>query len=326
MTSFKEYLQEQGKSKSTVNHYQRYVLDFISYLDKDNTEPEAATAKEVLAYLNYLQQKGLENNTRKTRLNVIKQYFNWQLEKGVRIDNPVTHLKIRGGKRQKLYPILSRQELESLYLNYRMPKEDDPRQNRNWWQKYELTRKRNKVILSLMINQGLTTAEVNNLSVKDLHLEQGKLYVAGSRKSAERELELKSHQMMELMQWHFKTRQELLTLIQTGVNIMLSKVKEPGQVRQENGSYQTQALFPSAGVGKTQISLWKRLSDELREHHPRFINFNQVRTSVITHWLKQYNLRQVQYMAGHKYVSSTERYLVNQTEDLQKDVNQFHPF
>ncbi|PKP47998.1 MAG: integrase, partial [Bacteroidetes bacterium HGW-Bacteroidetes-12] len=32
------------------------------------------------------------------------------------------------------------------------------------------------------------------------------------------------------------------------------------------------------------------------------------------------------YMAGHRYVSSTEAYLVNQTEDLQKDIDQFHPF
>jgi integrase/recombinase XerD len=47
---------------------------------------------------------------------------------------------------------------------------------------------------------------------------------------------------------------------------------------------------------------------------------------VITHWLKNHNLRQVQQMAGHRYISSTEAYLVNQTEDLQADIDQFHPF
>jgi integrase/recombinase XerD len=30
-------------------------------------------------------------------------------------------------------------------------------------------------------------------------------------------------------------------------------------------------------------------------------------------------------MAGHRYVSSTEGYLVNQMEDLQSDIEQFHP-
>lgn len=62
-----------------------------------------------------------------------------------------------------------------------------------------------------------------------------------------------------------------------------------------------------------------------RKINPHFINFKQVRTSVITHWLAQHNLRQVQYMAGHKYVSTTESYLVNQVEDLQADIDLFHP-
>jgi hypothetical protein len=33
----------------------------------------------------------------------------------------------------------------------------------------------------------------------------------------------------------------------------------------------------------------------------------------------------VQYMAGHRYVSSTENYLVNDIEDLQDDITKYHP-
>ena len=68
------------------------------------------------------------------------------------------------------------------------------------------------------------------------------------------------------------------------------------------------------------------MTKEIKKQDSKFINFKQVRTSVITHWLKQYNLRQVQYMAGHRYISSTEAYLVNQTEDLQADIDNYHPF
>jgi integrase/recombinase XerD len=46
---------------------------------------------------------------------------------------------------------------------------------------------------------------------------------------------------------------------------------------------------------------------------------------MITHWLKHYNLRQVQYMAGHKYVSSTERYQQNNLDKLQGQVEKYHP-
>jgi site-specific recombinase XerD len=55
------------------------------------------------------------------------------------------------------------------------------------------------------------------------------------------------------------------------------------------------------------------------------INPKQIRSSVITHWLRQNNLRQVQYMAGHKYVSSTERYQVNNLDDLQNELKEHHP-
>ncbi|MGB3342779.1 MAG: hypothetical protein WBA61_02595 [Aequorivita sp.] len=47
--------------------------------------------------------------------------------------------------------------------------------------------------------------------------------------------------------------------------------------------------------------------------------------SVITIWLGQYNLRKVQYLAGHRYISSTERYLQNDLENLHEMVNNFHP-
>ncbi len=54
-------------------------------------------------------------------------------------------------------------------------------------------------------------------------------------------------------------------------------------------------------------------------------NPKQIRASVITWWLKNYNLRQVQYMAGHKYVSSTERYQLNSLDKLQEKLEKYHP-
>jgi integrase/recombinase XerD len=309
--SFKQYLESHGKSKTTVTAYNSYLLDFLSYLDKDNTEVENATAKEVLSYLNILQKRGQENKTRNIRLNVIKQFFNYQIEQNKREDNPVSHLKIRGTKHKKLYPILDKQQLERIYNEYQVPTEKDERANRNWFTSYRLSRARNKAIISLMIHQGLTTPEVNKLQLNDLKLKEGKIYIAGSRKSNERVLELKSNQIMELMEYQFTTRMEFLKYCKTETtNIFISS--------------------PPVGMNysrRTDIKeIWKRLSQELKTQNKEFINFKQVRTSIITHWLKQFNLRQVQYMAGHRYVSSTEGYLVNQTEDLQKDIDEFYPF
>jgi len=43
------------------------------------------------------------------------------------------------------------------------------------------------------------------------------------------------------------------------------------------------------------------------------------------HWLKVNNLRQVQYLAGHKYVSSTQRYQLTTLDDLKGELQKHHP-
>jgi len=62
---------------------------------------------------------------------------------------------------------------------------------------------------------------------------------------------------------------------------------------------------------------------QLKHHNLKDIR--QIRTSIITNWLKIYNLRKVQYMAGHRYVSSTELYQLNNIEELQDDIMKYHP-
>ena len=311
ITSFKNHLESQGKSKSTVVAYNSYALDFISYLDADNTEIENATAKEVLSYLNHLQKKGQENKTRSIRLNVIKQFFNWQIEQGKRADNPIAHLKIRGNKRQKLYPLLSKQELEEIYTAYEIPTTEHKKSKCNWFATYELSKRRNKAILSLMIHQGLTTSEVARITLNDLKLKEGQLFIKGSKKSNERTLVLKSNQIIELMEYQYTTRTEFLKYQGVETDLLFLSTPTAGKLKAtENG----------------KLEIWKGLRNDIRKYNPKFINFKQVRTSVITHWLKDGNLREVQYKAGHRYVSSTEAYLVNQTEDLQADIDEFHPF
>ena len=63
----------------------------------------------------------------------------------------------------------------------------------------------------------------------------------------------------------------------------------------------------------------------LRKLNPKYKHSMQIRQSVITEWLKEKNLRTVQYMAGHRYVSSTERYQTSNLEDLKEALNKHHP-
>lgn len=307
---FKAYLKQQELSKTTAEMYHYQTMNFISFLDKDNTEVENCTEKEIMLYLAHLQKQGIASETRKLRLSALKHFFNFQIENNQRKDNPANRIKLQGGQKQKLYPILTPQELQSIYENYTVPKEDDPRSHHNWFNAYRLSKERNKVIIGLLFNQGITTAEVSRITIDSLDLRNGKIDITGGRTGKDRTLELKSSQIMDLMEYQYKTRNELLKYH-----------KEP-----------TKQLFLSTPAsGQTQVNdvnafnIFKRLTDELKEQNPKFINFLQVRASVITYWLKNYNLRQVQYFAGHKRIISTEMYLINDIDDLQKEIDNFHP-
>ena len=136
------------------------------------------------------------------------------------------------------------------------------------------------------------------------------MFIKGSRKSNERSLELKPQQILELMEYQLTTRKALQAYVPSESQLLFLPAPASGK---------------KLATTNDGINIWKRLGQEVKAQNSRFKNFLQVRTAVITHWLKHYNLRQVQHMAGHRYVSTTEGYFVNQMEDLQADIDQFHP-
>jgi hypothetical protein len=68
------------------------------------------------------------------------------------------------------------------------------------------------------------------------------------------------------------------------------------------------------------------LIEELKYINPQIKNAAYIRSSVILHWLKQHNKRQVQYMAGHKHITSTEKYVIQQLDTLTDQLSHHHPF
>jgi site-specific recombinase XerD len=71
-------------------------------------------------------------------------------------------------------------------------------------------------------------------------------------------------------------------------------------------------------------SVTAQLLKHLRRINGAVKNLDQLRASVITYWVKIYDLRKAQYMAGHRYVGSTEAYKQQLLDQLQADVKKFH--
>lgn len=300
-TAFADYLLMKGFSSRTTASYVKDVQRFETWTDKENMQVEQIHYADIL---HYIQEKKKDINQRSvsTTINSLKHYYNYLHSIGTVTDNPTVQIRIRGIKRKKLYQILSKQELESLYHHYEIPSEET-QPSKGQFKRLEQVAKRNKIILGLLIYQGLNTQELSRLTEKDLKLREGKIYIAGSRRSNERTLTLQAHQVLDMMEYTLKIRAELETL---------------------SGQKSEQLLINSQG-GKNFGNVMTYLMKQLKKQNSKVGSVKQIRTSVITHWLKIHNLREVQQMAGHRYVSSTEAYLVNDLDDLQEDISKFHP-
>lgn len=299
---FTQYLLYKGYSTSTTKRYVKDAEMFIKWAAKENVQIEEVSYSDVLHYIQS-KRNHVKQRTISTTVNSLKHYYNYLSTINQDIENPTTQIQIKGVKRKTLYHILSKQELESLYNNFELPDGNSKYKNQNWFKTSQLASKRNKVILGLIIYQGLGSVELGRMTEKDIKLREGKIYIAGTRKSNERELKLEAHQILDIMEYTLKTRNEILT-------------------RQNKTS---EILFVSVGKSDRINNIINKLIKKLNKQNSKITSVKQIRASVITHWLKNYNLRQVQYMAGHRYVSSTEAYFVNDLDDLQEDITKFHP-
>jgi len=302
-TEFADYLLSKGFSTATTYRYIRDAEYFLQWAKKENVPIENTSYADVLHYIQGKRDK-VKQRTISSRLNSLKHYFKFLASTGHISDNPSTQLQIRGIKRKVLYNILKKTELESLYHHLEQPAEDDPNKNQNWFKIAQLAAKRNKVIVGFLVYQGLTVHELAALSEKDVKLREGKVFIAGTRRSEERTLTLEALQILDIMEYTMQVRQQIL----------------------QQAQKQSERFFVSTGKSENFSNTMQKLMQKLHKQNSKVTSAKQIRTSVITHWLKQYNLRQVQYMAGHRYIRGTEYYLPNNLEDLTNDISKHHPF
>lgn len=275
-------------TSGTIESYQRSLNLFLKWLQDESIQPEQASYADVLSYMKHCQKRGTTQRTVTSYVLAIRHFYSHLIEEKIIEINPCTGVKVKGVRRKKLYYLFSAQELHSLYNNF---------------QDESLKGKRNKVMLGLLCYQGLKTEELANLEVKDVKLKEGKIEVPGSVKGEARMLRLESHQVLEVYDYVLQVRKEIL----------------------KHSQEETDKFFVGIEGGGSLDGCMTRLMVHLRKQNSRVINAKQIRASVIVKWLRQYNLREVQHMAGHRYISSTEAYRQSEMEGLTEEINKFHP-
>jgi len=259
-------------------------------------DQEYITYAELMEYLRYLKKRSLNQLTIQSYIIGITHYFESLKEAKVIETNPARYLDIKVKQTRKLYPTLKKEQLENLYQNF------DVKGMRNTKASARASAIRNRIATGLMVYQGLDVSALSALQREDVNILDGTITIRGSRTGNRRILALQARQIIELDRYISQTRKELQTHF---------KKEESEELLIHGYTHYRDAL--------------KRLIQRLRKQEPELLAAHQIRASVITHWLKQYNLREVQYMAGHRRVHSTELYQQNDTESLQRDIDRFHP-
>lgn len=280
------YLQE----KYSPHTVKVYLLDISRYLQYMGIErAERATYQDVMEYVAYLR-KGYPNpGTINRMLYAVKAWYFYLITSGKRADHPCRQLKLKDARvgDVQLHDLFSSIELEKLMHRK---------------ERYEMATQRNRVVISLLIYQGLRQTEITRIRLQDIDLESGSIYVRAMIRAAARTLTLKPGQVMLFYEYINKVRPALLKTDTDRLVLTLRGTAESG-----------------TGINYL-VETFKPMFPD------RNLNPRTIRQSVITNLLKEgKDLRVVQVFAGHKKISTTEKYRQSGLEELQAAIEKHHP-
>ncbi len=291
---FKTYRLKNGYSEKTIKTQNHHVKSFLNWCITQGITPENISYSETLKFIDHERSRSISSASIIRALNSVKIYFDYLVECKAIQHNIIRQIKLRNEGKKALPELLTTQQLETIYHNFGNVPE--------WSHKTataKLLHQRNTVILGLLVYQGLDSGEVARLEATHINLAEGKIYVPSGRSSNARTLKLQAIQILPFKTYIDEIRPKIL----------------------EKRQQQTPYLFPA----KKYSDMICKITEQAKKTNPELKDSRQIRASVIMNWLKTNNIRQVQYMAGHKSIRSTEQYRNQDLTDLTRQLELFHP-
>ena len=287
---FRDYLRASEASKNTVRAYILDVTLLFEYLSKyfPDGEVELSEVSKIMIrdYLRELSSDDRTNRTLSRKLTAFKGFFKHMKRQGHIDKDPIANLPTP--KVEKSLPkYFTEKEMEILL---QIP---------------DLTSKfgvRNKAILELMYSCGLRISEVAGCKVGDISLSEKQIKVLG-KGDKERIVPVGSYAVNSVKNY-LEIRFKFLSKY-SDTTLFLSKSGRPLKD------------FEIRSILNKYIILIARS----KGYSP-----HTIRHSFATHLLSRgADLRAIQEMLGHSYLSTTEKYTHVSTTDLMKVYNQAHP-
>ena len=286
-----EYLQKKY-SKSTLASNLYNIKRFTDYYQNKS---ETAAYTDILNYIAHLRKNyDLHPKTLRHCLSGVKIYFNYLLEIGKRKDHPCSELFLKDkiNKQIQVDNLYSLETLENFLKTFKIKRK-------------ERLKRRNEVIITLLIYQALTVSEISNLEVENIDLESGEIQIKSGHHQQKRKLPLQAKQILLFYNYLEKERKELLLFNKENPVISYLILGQYGE-----------KINPHT-ISK-MINEYRKPSEKLQPM--------KIRQSVIANLLKKENdTRIVQVFSGHRRASTTIQYKQTELEALQNAVNQYHP-
>ena len=266
-----------------------YLYDINKY-KTSNKNVDKYDYQKVMQYIEILRNQYSISNVKRV-LASIKKYYDYLIEIGKRKDNPARAIRIRDGKANpiQLQDLFTDKELQNLLV---------PRIER-----YPFLAKRNKIIMSLLINQALRIGEIEHLKLTDIDLEKACLQIKETGITNARNLPLKAEQILLLYEFIHHDRNQLKTWRNDNEFLLLGKLGTP--------------------VTKDDVDY---LISTYQKQATKKLNSTTIRQSVLANLLiKNNDLRIVQHFAGHKSPDTTEKYRQTGLDALKTAIDKLHP-
>jgi integrase/recombinase XerD len=283
--SIEDYLKESLMQSSVKS----YIYDINKY-KKNNKNADKYDYQKVMQYIEILRNEHSVSNVKRV-IASIKKYYDYLIETGKRKDNPARSIRIRDGAANpiQLQDLFTEKELQILLV---------PRIER-----YPFLTKRNKIIMSLLVHQGLRIGEIENLKVTDIDLEKATIQIKETGVTNARNLPLKAEQILLLYEFINQDRNKLKTVRNDENALLLGKLGTP--ITKEDVDY---------------------LITTYQKQSKKKLTATTIRQSVIANLLTKNNdLRIVQHFAGHKSPDTTEKYRQTGLNALKTAIEKLHP-
>ena len=141
MKTFNEYLLNKGEAVNTIRTRENTVKDFEAWNDENVIDYDA-----IMNYTTYCKEKGNTVHTIRLKIKNLEYYFDYLITQNkagllsLSKENPAKLVKLKGGVRKIPHNLLTPEELQELY---------------EFQTSFGLAQKRNKVLLSLVVFQGV---------------------------------------------------------------------------------------------------------------------------------------------------------------------------